>query len=172
MTSNTQRFEIQRHSRGKGWGPFENEGWTDAGNDLRFIACDGQKTHLHDYRATRISINIPLCVFMGMGTARRAKEPRSAVYALHPSVFPRALCHRVRGSPSESPLPGSNKHKGRSRAPALTLPAAGQQRLRLETKTALEKKKEKEKSGEEAQGGERTESLNIKSGAPRHTSRH
>lgn len=34
------------------------------------------------------------------------------------------------------------------------------------------KKKEKENSGEEAQGGERTESLNIKSGALRHTSRH
>lgn len=112
----------------------------------------GKKTHLHDYRATRISIKIPLCVFMGVGTARGAKEPRSAVYALHPSIFPRALCHHVRGSPSESPLPGSNKHKGRSRAPALTLPAAGQQRLRSETKTALEKKKRKKTVGKKHKG--------------------
>lgn len=63
--------------------------------------------------------------------------------------------------PLRARYPALNKHKERSRAPALTLPAAGQQRLG--------KKKEKEKSGEEAQGGE---PLNIKSGAPRHTSRH
>lgn len=73
--------------------------------------------------------------------------------------------------PLRARYPALNKHKGRSRAPALTLPAAGQQRLRSE-KDSLGKKKEKEKSGEEAQGGECTESLNIKSGAPRHTSRH
>lgn len=112
----------------------------------------GKKTHLHDYRATWISIKIPLCVFMGVGTARGTKEPRSAVYALHPSIFPRALCHHVRGSPSESPLLGSNKHKGRSRAPALTLPAAGQQRLRSERKTALEKKKRKKTVGKKHKG--------------------
>lgn len=128
-------------------------------------------THLHDYRATRIPINIPLCVFLGVGTARGAKEPRSAVYALHPSVFPQALCHHVRGSPSESPLPGSKQAQRQEPCAGIDAPcgrpAAPQVRKRQPWK-----KKEKEKSGEEAQGGERTESLNIKSGAPRHTSRH
>lgn len=139
MTSNTKSRDTQAGEDGAHL--RTRDGRTDARNDLRLIACDGQKAHLHDYRVARISINAPLCVFIGVGTARRAKGPRSAVSALHPSVFPRALCHHVRRSPSESPLHSSNKHKGRSRAPTLALPAAGQQRLRSETKTALEKNK-------------------------------
>lgn len=135
----------------------------------------GKKTHLHDYKAAWISImrtGTSRCVCLwGVGMARRAKEPRNAVCALHPSVSLRALCHHVRGSLSESPLPGSNKHKGRSRAPALTLPAAGQQRLRSETKTALEKNEIKEKRGEEAREAKRTESLSTVSEAAHHTSR-
>lgn len=152
MTSNTQRFEIQRHSSGKGWSPFENEGWADARNDLRFIACDGQKTHLHDYRATRIPINIPLCVFLGVGTARGAKEPRSAVYALHPSVFPQALCHHVRGSPSESPLPGSKQAQRQEPCASIDAPCGRPAAPQVRKRQPRKKKRERKKWGRSTRG--------------------
>lgn len=65
MTSNTRRFESQRHWSEKGWSLFENQGRTRCSKRLSFYCV--QVTHLHDYRAARVSINSPLCVFTGVG---------------------------------------------------------------------------------------------------------
>lgn len=108
--------------------------------------------HLHDYRATRISINILLCVFLGVGTARGAKEPRSAVYALHPSVFPQALCHHVRGSPSESPLPGSKQAQRKEPCASIDAPCGRPAAPQVRKRQPWKKKKRKKKVGKKHKG--------------------